>query len=71
MGPFYVQSPFCMEPFLCTITFYALRIHPMLHPLYIKNTHNKIKQVTLQRDNFMYSAHLTAEITALGSTHST
>ena len=52
------------------ITLYVLKIHPM-DPIYIKKTHNKIKQVTLLWDNFMYSAHLTAEITALGSTHST
>ena len=47
MGPFYVQSPFYMEPF------YVLCIKDSPHALYIKKTHNKIKQVTLLWDNFM------------------
>ena len=44
---FMYRVPFIWSLFMYNNTLYALRIHPMLHPLYIKKTHNKIKQVTL------------------------
>ena len=52
MGPFYVQCPFYYGAFLCTITLFKLRIHPMLHPLYIKRTHNRINKITLSMGQF-------------------
>ena len=51
-GPFYVQCPFYYGAFLCTITLFKLRIHPMLHPLYIKRTHNRINRITLSMGQF-------------------
>ena len=51
---FMYRASFIWSFFMYNYSLYRLRNHPMLHPLYIKRTHNSIDRVTLLWDNFMY-----------------
>ena len=53
----YMQCPFYYGAFLCTISLHALRICPMLHPLYIKRPIINIEQLTLLYGTILCTVH--------------